>query len=262
MNKKALITGPTSGIGYELARIFANNGFDLILVGRNREKLEKVASELKNTETNCDIIVSDLVGKEAAIGVFEETRKKRLDVDILVNNAGFGLYGEFSKTDIDKEIEMIELNIVTLTTLTKLFLPQMIARKSGKILNLASTAAFQPGPLMAVYYATKAYVLHFSEAIAEELKETGVSVTALCPGPTETGFQKEAKMDNSVEVLRKENVMDAKTVAKVGYDALISRKVIAVAGLKNKITAELVRIAPRSIVRKIVKKIQESKTEK
>ncbi len=254
MNKNVLITGPTSGIGYELAKIFAEKNFGLILVGRNREKLEQVSNELGREK--CTIIVSDLSKINAAREIFEETQKQKIEVEILVNNAGFGIYGEFLETELEKELEMIQVNIVALTSLTKLFLPQMIQRKSGKILNLASTAAFQPGPLMAVYYATKAYVLHFSEAISEELDGSEVSITALCPGPTESGFQTASKMDKSMEVLQKRNVMDSKTVAKIGFDALMKKKVIAVAGFRNKITSELVRIMPRALTRKIVKEIQ------
>jgi short-subunit dehydrogenase len=254
MKNTVLISGPTSGIGFELARLFSENGFNLILVGRNKEKLEKISRELENEKCKCEIIVADLSDSKIHKKIFEQT--KYHEVEILVNNAGFGLYGEFLETDLEKELEMIQVNIVALTTLTKLFLPQMIKRKRGKVLNVASTAAFQPGPLMAVYYATKAYVLHFSEAISEELIGSGVSVTALCPGPTESGFQREANMDSSMEVLQKRNLMDAKAVARIGYNALMKNKVIEVAGFRNKITSEIVRFAPRSVVRKIVKRIQ------
>lgn len=254
MKNAVLISGPTSGIGFEMAKIFSENGFNLILVGRNKEKLEKISKELENEKCKCEIIVADLSDPKSSKKIFEQTKDH--EVEILVNNAGFGLYGEFLETDLEKEIEMIQVNIVALTTLTKLFLPQMIQRKRGKILNLASTAAFQAGPLMAVYYATKAYVLHFSEAISEELIGSGVSITALCPGPTESGFQREANMDSSMEVLQKRNLMDAKSVARIGYNALMKNKVIEVAGFRNKLTSELVRIMPRAMTRKIVKLIQ------
>lgn len=254
-----LITGATSGIGYELSKIFALAGFRLILVGRNPTKLKEVENEFSN-KTSCQIIIADLSEENAAEKIFSETEKLGLDVDILVNNAGFGLYGEFTKTDLERETDMIRVNIIALTKLCKLYLPKMIKKRSGKILNLSSTAAFQPGPLMAVYYATKAYVLHFSEGISEELIGSGVSVTALCPGPTESGFQKEARMDKSMEVLSRENVMDTKTVAQIGYNALMNKKVVQIAGLKNAITANSVRLIPRSIVRKIVKRIQQKRS--
>lgn len=254
MKNAVLISGPTSGIGFEMAKIFSEKGFNLILVGRNKERLEKISRELENEKCKCEIVVADLSDSKIHKKIFEQT--KNHEVEILVNNAGFGLYGEFLETDLEKEIEMIQVNIVALTTLTKLFLPQMVQRKRGKILNVASTAAFQAGPLMAVYYATKTYVLHFSEAISEELIGSGVSVTALCPGPTESGFQKEANMDSSIEVLQKRNLMDAKSVARIGYNALMKNKVIEVAGFRNKLTSELVRIIPRSMTRKIVKRIQ------
>ncbi|MGV8085483.1 MAG: SDR family NAD(P)-dependent oxidoreductase [Candidatus Bilamarchaeum sp.] len=254
-----LITGATSGIGYELSKIFALAGFRLILVGRNPTKLKEVENEFSN-KTSCQIIIADLSEENAAEKIFSETEKLGLDVDILVNNAGFGLYGEFTKTDLERETDMIRVNIIALTKLCKIYLPKMIKKRSGKILNLSSTAAFQPGPLMAVYYATKAYVLHFSEGISEELIGSGVSVTALCPGPTESGFQKEARMDKSMEVLSRENVMDTKTVAQIGYNALMNKKVVQIAGLKNAITANSVRLIPRSIVRKIVKRIQQKRS--
>lgn len=254
-----LITGATSGIGYELSKIFALAGFRLILVGRNPTKLKEVENEFSN-KTSCQIIIADLSEENAAEKIFSETEKLGLDVDILVNNAGFGLYGEFTKTDLERETDMIRVNIIALTKLCKIYLPKMIKKRSGKILNLSSTAAFQPGPLMAVYYATKAYVLHFSEGISEELIGSGVSVTALCPGPTESGFQKEARMDKSMEVLSRENVMDTKTVAQIGYNALMKKRVVQIAGLKNTITANSVRLIPRSIVRKIVKRIQQKRS--
>ena len=259
MKETVLITGPTSGIGYEMAKIFAENGFSLVLVGRDAEKLNKVEKELSKI-TECRSITADLSEEKSAEKVFRETEKMKLDIDILINNAGFGLYGEFAKTDIDREAAMINVNVMTLTKLCKLYLPKMIEKRNGKILNIASTAAFQPGPLMAVYYATKAYVLHFSEAISEELDGSGVSITALCPGPTQSGFQKEARMDSSMEVLSKENVMDVKTVANAGFDALMNKQVVRIVGFRNEITANSIRIIPRSIVRKIVKRIQQTRT--
>jgi short-subunit dehydrogenase len=177
---------------------------------------------------------------------------------VLVNNAGFGLGGEFADTAIQRELDMIQVNIAALTYLTKLFIPPMIKRKSGRVLNLASTAAFQPGPLMAVYYASKAYVLSFSEALAEELRNTGVTVTALCPGPTQTDFAEVAQMTNS-RLFNTFGVADAADVAKYGFDAMMQGKRLAIPGIKNKIIAQANRISPRSLTTKIARILQESR---
>lgn len=175
-------------------------------------------------------------------------------MDVLVNNAGFGTYGAFAETDLGTELEMLQLNIATLTHLTKLFLEKMLAEGNGKILNVASTAAFQPGPLMAVYYASKAYVLSFSEALANELRGTGVSVTALCPGPTRTGFQRRAGMGASR--LFDWGVMDAPTVATIGYRGLMRERPLIIPGLKNKLLGFSVRLAPRRLVPAVVRVLQ------
>jgi hypothetical protein len=179
-------------------------------------------------------------------------------VDVLVNNAGYTVFGEFSKTSLTDELQMIQVNIVALTHLTKLFLPEMLKKKSGKILNLGSTASFQPGPLMAIYYASKSYVLFFSEALSEELRNTGITVTALCPGPTETGFQKRGKMESSRLVAGKK-IMDAQSVAEIGYQALMKGKAVVIPGLKNKILAQSIRFSPRSLTPSLVKHLQKSK---
>src|SRR5712691_8172351 len=187
--KTALITGASFGIGQELAGIFAREGYNLVLVARTADKLRQLASELEKAHgTRSLILASDLAAPGAAAYIHDQTTRADITVDVLVNNAGFGQFGLFAENDLEECLQQIQLNVTTLTHLTRLYLPEMVARKSGRILNVASTAAFQPGPLMAVYYATKAYVLHFSEAIAEELRHSGVTVTALCPGPTETGF--------------------------------------------------------------------------
>src|SRR5207253_1790491 len=199
--------GASSAIGMDFARLLSRDGYDLFLVARSEAKLRELASELGNAK----VIVADLVSPDAPQRIFDASG----GVDVLINNAGFGLSGPFIETDLRKELEMIQVNIAALTQLTKLFLRPMVARKSGHILNLASTAAFQPGPLMAVYYATKAYVLSFSEAIADELNGSGVTVTALCPGPTESGFQKRANMEDS-KLVRGKLIMDAATVACLG----------------------------------------------
>jgi short-subunit dehydrogenase len=185
----ALITGGSGGIGLEVAKVLGRKGFDLVLVARTRDSLEAAAGQIEGKyEVKVHVFAADLRRREAPEAIFDFLRNEGIAVEILVNNAGFGLGGEFAETKITRELEMIQVNIAALTHLTKLFLPAMIKAKSGRILNLASTAAFQPGPLMAVYYATKAYVLSFSEALAEELRHSGVTVTALCPGPTRTDF--------------------------------------------------------------------------
>ena len=255
--KTALITGASSGIGYELTRLFAKDGYDLVLVARSEKQLVQLAQELKEKfGIAVRVIVKDLSDASAPEEVFTELQQEGITVDVLVNNAGFATYGMFAETDLAAELQEMQLNMVTLTQLTKLFLPGMLKRRQGKILNVASTAAFQPGPLMAVYYATKAYVLSFSEALANELHGTGVSVTALCPGPTESGFQKRANMEDSVMVSGKK-IMDAASVARAGYRGLMAGKTIIIPGLRNKILAESVRFSPRKLVTQIARTMQE-----
>jgi short-subunit dehydrogenase len=246
----ALITGASGGIGLELARIFAEQGYALVLVARNRERLEEIAVELKPTPVQ--VLAKDLALVGAAEGIHREVPK----VDVLVNNAGYGVYGPFVKTPLDDELGMLQLNMTALVVLTKLYLPAMVAAKNGKILNVASTAAFQPGPLMALYYATKAFVLSFSEAIGNELEGTGVTVTALCPGPTATGFQARTKLEKS-RLIKRMKVMDARTVAEAGYRGLMAGKPVVIPGLMNKLLAQSVRFSPRVLVTKIARMMQE-----
>jgi hypothetical protein len=246
----ALITGASGGIGLELARIFAEQGYALVLVARNRERLEEIAVELKPTPVQ--VLAKDLALVGAAEGIHREVPK----VDVLVNNAGYGVYGPFVKTPLDDELGMLQLNMTALVVLTKLYLPAMVASKNGKILNVASTAAFQPGPLMALYYATKAFVLSFSEAIGNELEGTGVTVTALCPGPTATGFQARTKLEKSW-LIKRMKVMDARTVAEAGYRGLMAGKPVVIPGLMNKLLAQSVRFSPRWMVTKIARMMQE-----
>jgi short-subunit dehydrogenase len=246
----ALITGASGGIGLELARIFAEQGYALVLVARKRERLEEIAVELRPTPVQ--VLAKDLALVGAAEGIHREVPK----VDVLVNNAGYGVYGPFVKTPLDDELGMLQLNMTALVVLTKLYLPAMVAAKNGKILNVASTAAFQPGPLMALYYATKAFVLSFSEAIGNELEGTGVTVTALCPGPTATGFQARTKLEKS-RLIKRMKVMDARTVAEAGYRGLMAGKPVVIPGLMNKLLAQSVRFSPRSMVTKIARMMQE-----
>ena len=252
----ALITGASSGIGLELARIFAEHGHDVVLVARSEAKLKSLASELQSRGVRAHVVATDLGAPGAAKTVVDRTRELGVDVDVLVNNAGYGLYGPFLETSLDAELAMIQLNIVTLTELTKRLLPAMVARKRGRILNLASTAAFLPGPLMAVYYATKAYVLSFSEAIANELSGSGVTVTALCPGPTASGFQAAANLEESKLVAGK-TLPTSREVARAGYDALMRGTTVYVPGLANKMTVQLPRLFPRGVITKVVRGVQE-----
>ncbi len=257
--KTALITGASFGIGLELARIFAREGHDLVLVARSADKLRQLASELEKAHSTRSLILAvDLSDPGAAAYVLDQTTRANITVDILVNNAGFGQYGFFAENDLEECLRQIQLNVTTLTHLTRLYLPEMIKRKSGRILNVASTAAFQAGPLMAVYYATKAYVLHLSEAIANELQGTGVTVTCLCPGPTATEFQERAKITGIR--LAMHGTMDARTVAEDGYRALMAGKPVVISGFKNWLVAQSVRFAPRRMVAAVVRKLQELKS--
>jgi short-subunit dehydrogenase len=246
--KTALITGATSGLGYEFVKLFASDGYDLVLVARNSSKL----TEIKNTFTQVKItlIVKDLSIEGAAKEVFEEVERQGISIDILVNNAGFGLKGSFDKLDIQKQLNMIQLNTASLTELTYYIIRKMKQRNSGRILNVASTAAFQPGPLMAVYFATKAYVLSLSEALMEELSGTSVTITALCPGPTKTNFGAVADVENSKMFSQ---AMSAEVVAKQGYAALMQGKRVFVPGSVNKAGVLGTKFMPRSLAAKVAK---------
>lgn len=253
--KTVLITGASFGIGYELAKIFAKEKYNLILVARNLEKLNQIKDELQNPDIQIFTIQKDLSYPNSPKELFDEINKKGLEIDILINNAGFGLLGSFVELDLQTQLDMIQLNITSLVHLTYLVLPQMIAKNSGKIMNVASTAAFQPGPNMAVYYATKAFVLSFSEALYAELKSKGITVTALCPGPTRTEFQKRARMENiNLERSKLIPYMSAEKVAQIGYDGLMKGKRVVIPGLLNKTGTKLVKIFPKSFVLAVLKK--------
>lgn len=251
----ALITGATSGIGRELTKLFAKDNYDLILVARNKEDLVDFAKELQSHhDIFIKVIAQDLSKPTAAKDVFKELEKESLAVDILVNNAGFGTAGNFWEIAIEEEIQEINLNIMTLTMLTKLLLPNMIKGKSGKILNIASIAAFFPGPLMAVYYATKAYVLSFSEGLREELRGTGVSVTVLAPPPLNTGFAKRAHVRNPSSFDHAK--MTAQQVAQIGYDAMMTGKDLVVPGFLNKLKSLASRLVPFVVSARVIKLVQ------
>jgi short-subunit dehydrogenase len=251
-----LITGASSGIGYELAHIFAREKYNLVLIARSQDKLLELKRELEKTYAiTVFILVVDLTQLDAADQIFIQVENLKITIDILVNNAGFGLFGEFITTDWQREEEMIRVNIISLTRLTKLFVPQMKQNKKGKILNIASTAAFFPGPLMAVYYATKAYVLSFSQALQSELEGTGVTVTTLCPGPTVSHFQKTAVAEGVRTFAGK--LPTAQEVAEVGFAALMKGKSVAIQGVKNKLLIWFSRFLPRKVIAAQVKKIQQ-----
>ena len=243
----ALITGASSGIGYELAVLFARDGFDLVLVARSVPKLETLAHELAAAYgTRALVLHADLSRPAAPEEIVRRLTDEGITVDILVNNAGVGLAGPFADTDPAAELAMLQLNVGALVALTKRLLPGMIARGRGRILNVASTAAFVPGPYMAGYYASKAYVLSFSDALAHELRGTGVTVTTLAPGPTRTGFQAAAHMQAS-RLFRVANVMRAADVARAGYRGLMAGKRLVVPGFLNKLLIAGVRFVPRRV---------------
>jgi hypothetical protein len=250
-----LVTGATSGIGYELAKLFVRHGFNLVLVARSKTDLEKVAREFDEYDGVVKIIPIDLSKQNSAESIFKELSGDAIKVDVLVNNAGFGQYGEFAKSDFQKQEEMIAVNVASLTKLTRLFLPSMLEKGQGRILNVASIAAFAPGPFMAVYFATKAYVVSFSLALSEELSGTSVSVTTLCPGPTATNFQESALVQKS-SLFGKVFTMDAGTVACAGYKGLMSGKRVVIPGFKNKLMIAGRTIVPTIVALKIVKFLQ------
>ena len=253
MNKTALITGASSGLGKEFARIHASKGGDLVLVARSKDKLDELKSDLqKQYGVSVYVIVKDLSDQYAPKAVYDELKGKKIQVDYLINNAGFGDFGLFAETDWEKQLEMINLNVTCLTYLTRLFLPDMIENKDGKILNIASTAAFQPGPTMSVYFATKAFVLSFSEAIANELKGTGVTVTALCPGATATGFKAAAALGES-NLFKGNQIATSNEVAEFGYSSMMEGKTVVIPGLLNNLLVQSVRFAPRNIVASIAR---------
>ncbi len=245
--ERALITGGSVGIGAALADVFAAHGHDLILVSRNREKLEARGRAI-HAQSGVDVVCfpEDLADPQGARRLHEAVTARGLDVHHLVNNAGVGLYGKFATTDLDAELRMIQLNVTSVVDLTKRFLPSMITRRSGRILNVASMAAFLPGPWMSVYYATKAFLLSFSEAINYELKPNGITVTTLCPGPTESEFKVRAGSERSR--LFETFVMDAPRVARVGYDGMMQGKAIAIPGWRNKVIPVATRLMPRPLI--------------
>jgi len=255
----ALITGASGGIGYELARHFARQGHDLVLVARSEDKLNQMAMQFAIAhKVFTKVIVCDLTVAEAPQRVFDELRQDGLVVDVLVNNAGIGLHGYFRQADEKRLLDMMQLNMVALTHLTHLFLKQLPRERQGRILNVSSVAAFVPGPLMAVYYASKAYVQSFSEALAAELAEAGVSVTALCPGPTNTRFKERAGV-HEAGWLGRWLSESPEEVARVGYQGMMAGKVVVLPGLQYEAMVGVLRLLPRRWLRALVKKVQEKR---
>lgn len=255
MKNTALITGASNGIGLELAKIHASKGGDLVLVARNKFKLDEIKIELeKQFKISVYTIGKDLSLTNSAQEIYDETYKENIQVDYLINNAGFGDFGMFAETDWNKELQMINLNITSLTHFTKLYLQDMVKRRSGKIMNVASTAAFQSGPTMSVYCATKAYVLSFTEAISNEVIDKGITITALCPGATETGFQAAGGLDDS-KLFKDKKLPTAKEVAQYGYASMMKGKIVAIHGIMNYIMSNSIRFIPRSLVLKISRKM-------
>jgi len=253
--KTALVTGASGGIGYELAKLFAKDHHSLVLVARSGPRLDQIAGQFRDSfgvATKC--MALDLSTATAPQLLFDQLRQEAITVDILVNNAGYGKLGDVSDTPLEESLGQIQLNIAALTALTKLFLAQG-QNRPRRILNVASTAGFQPGPHMAVYYATKAYVISFSEALANEVKDKHVTVTCLCPGVTDTDFQKRANTESTL--FRKIRAMDAATVALAGYRALMSGKTLVVPGFRNWLLAESIRFSPRKLVTAISGKLLE-----
>ena len=256
----ALVTGASGGIGLELARLFAKGGHDLILTARNETKLGELAQYLGGMyHGRVEIIAADLTDPDVPEAIMGEVATRGLTVDALVNNAGFGFRGTFQTMEPQRALDMIQVNITALTQLTRLALPGMVEKKRGRILNVASTAGFVPGPLMAVYYASKAYVLSFSEALRNELQGTGVTVTALCPGPTKTGFADAAGMGGS-NLFETPGVMGAAPVAEAGYRGLMGGKTVVIPGLQNKTLIQAIRVSPRWMVTAIARWFQERRS--
>lgn len=259
MKKIALITGASSGIGRELAIIHAKSGGDLVIVARRKKKLEELKKELvKDFQCNVEIITKDLSQINAAKEVYDEVKKAKINVDYLINNAGFGGKGIFHERKWQQDLEMIQLNIITLTALTRFFLDDFVKRNSGKILNVSSIASLIPGPMQAVYFATKAFVTSFSNAISWELKDTNITVTALLPGATETEFAKVAKMEKVKGFIK---AFSAVKVAKDGYDAMLKGKLNKISGISfgQKLTMATVPFTPKKMLLDYVYKMQQDK---
>lgn len=247
----ALITGASGGIGEELAKVCAAHGLDLVLIARSEEKLRKVASELSSKHGIKAIILPvDLADPATPDRLFQELSAQGIEIDVLINNAGFGLQGAFAEIAVPEMAAMLQVNVAALTLLTRLLLPAMIRRGRGRVLNVASTAAYVPGPFMAEYYASKAYVLSLTEALANELQGTGVTATALCPGPTTTGFAERAGVAHAKLF---ETAMPAEEVAKQGFEGMLQGKTVVIPGARNRWMARLTGLVPRSMLANVAR---------
>jgi uncharacterized protein len=246
----ALITGASGGIGLDLAKLFAQDKHDLVLVARSRGALGELARECESRHgVKAIVVAADLSRPDAPQEIVTELQRQSVHVDFLVNNAGFGAHGAFADVEATTHLDVIQVNVAALTHLTRLVLPDMLGRRWGRILNLASTAAFVPGPYMSVYYASKAYVLSHSVALSRELRRSGITVTALCPGPTRTGFQSRANMTDAK--LFRLSVMDSAAVARAGYAGMLRGKAVVIPGLSNKVSARAGRLVPWGAVSRV-----------
>ena len=241
----ALVTGASSGLGRDFARLLAADGYSLVLVARGVEAMESLAAELRPLGVMVHIIPTDLADPAAPATLVAELQSRGIAVDVLINNAGFGSHGRFDQSDVAQQMAIVQVNVVALAHLTRLLLPAMVAAGRGRIMNVASVAGFLPGPLMAVYYASKAFVLSFSEALSSELKGTGVTVTAVCPGPTSTDFFNRAKVTNSR--LTTANLMSSQEVAQIGYRAMMAGRRLSVTGWRNRLLTIVIRLVPRGV---------------
>jgi hypothetical protein len=253
MKQTALVTGASGGIGADLARVLAAKGCDVVLLARSADALRSLADELSRAHGIAAFVVSADLSEPGGIDRIARTlAEHKLAIDILINNAAFGALGEFARQIPEEQLRMLHLNVTALTMLTRYLLPPMLERRRGRILNVASTAAFQAGPLMAVYYASKAYVLSLSMALSEETAGTGVTVTCLCPGPTRTGFQRRAQIEKT-RLLETLGMMESSDVARFGYEAMMAGRPLAVPGLMNRVGVQALRLAPRRLAARVVK---------
>ena len=253
----ALITGASRGLGYEFAKLAADDGQNLVLVSRSEDKLNEIKKDFERKyDISANVISADLAKPNSARRVYKETEERSLQIDLLINNAGTGKVGPFFDSSLEDDADMMQLNMNSLVKMTKLFGKDMVKRNEGKIMNVSSLAAYQPGPLMAIYYASKAFVLRFSEAVDEELEETGVSVTAYCPSATDTNFQQSAGMSD--EGPKGLYMADPEEVAEYGYEAMKKEERVTIPGVFNSLMASISRVAPRKLLTKTVKKINDN----
>lgn len=259
--KTALITGASNGLGYDIASVFAENGYNVILVARNKQKLLDLANQARQMfGVSAHVIAKDLARPGSPAEIFRDLQSKNIPIDVLVNNAGFGLLGPFGYSRAGEQIDMLDVNIMAPVRLTALFLPPMLLRGNGRILNIASTAGFQPGPFMAGYYASKSFVVSFSVGLAEELKNRGVTVSVLCPGPMATGFRARAGVKQPALMASLAD-MDSRVVAQSGFEGLMAGNVIIVPGMLNRLGTIAARIVPMTLAARVVGTVQKKRME-